>query len=54
MTPPRERDEVAPSHAKLPVEDEAYQRAALCATANLASDVADGSILLKNDFEEGL
>jgi hypothetical protein len=30
------RDEVAPSHAKLPVEDKAYQRAALCVTAKLA------------------
>jgi hypothetical protein len=28
-----ECDEVAPSHAKLPVEDKAYQRAALCVTA---------------------
>jgi hypothetical protein len=31
-----ECDEVAPSHAKLPVEDKAYQRAALCVTAKLA------------------
>jgi hypothetical protein len=30
-----ERDEVAPSHAKLPVEDKAYQRAALCVTAKI-------------------
>src|SRR5262245_59164094 len=29
-------DEVAPSHAKLPVEDKAYQRAALCVTAKSA------------------
>ena len=28
-----ECDEFAPSHAKLPVEDEAYQRAELCITA---------------------
>src|SRR6516165_10349256 len=39
-----ERDEVAPSHAKLPVEDKAYQSAALCVTAKLRADVADGSI----------
>src|SRR5262249_42242919 len=30
-----ERDEIAPSHA-MPVEDKAYQRAALCVTAKLA------------------
>ena len=30
-----ECDEFAPSHAKLPVEDEAYQRAALCITAKI-------------------
>src|SRR5262249_16200736 len=33
----QECDEVAPSHAKLPVEDKAYQRAALCVTAKLAA-----------------
>jgi hypothetical protein len=32
-----ECDEIAPSHAKLPVEDKAYQRAALCVTAKLPS-----------------
>jgi hypothetical protein len=31
-----ECDEVSPSHAKLPVEGKAYQRAALCVTAKLA------------------
>ena len=30
-----ECDEFAPSHAKLPVEDEAYQRAELCITAKI-------------------
>jgi hypothetical protein len=34
----QEFDEVAPSHAKLPVEDKAYQRAALCVTAKLAAN----------------
>jgi len=29
-------DEVAPSHAKLPAGDKAYQTAALCVTAKLA------------------
>jgi len=29
----QECDEVAPSHAKLAVEDKAYQRAGLCVTA---------------------
>jgi len=32
----QECDEIAPSHAKLPVEDKAYQSAALCVTAKLA------------------
>ena len=36
-------DEVAPSHAKLPVEDKAYQRAVLCVTAKLAAKCSDGS-----------
>ena len=36
-------DEVAPSHAKLPVEGEAYPSAALCVTAKLAAKCSDGS-----------
>src|SRR5207249_1829084 len=38
-----ECDEVAPSHAKLPVEDKAYQRAVLCVTAKLARQGRCGS-----------
>jgi hypothetical protein len=34
----QECDEVAPSHAILPVEDKAYQRAALCVTAKLITE----------------
>jgi hypothetical protein len=32
----QECDEVAPSHAELPVEDKVYQRVALCITAKIA------------------
>jgi hypothetical protein len=35
---------VAPFHAKLPIEDKAYQREVLCVTAKLAADDRDGSL----------